>query len=132
MYQGEEVTHAFKFQNIGEDTLKISRVQASCGCSKAEASAKEIAPGEFGQIEVIFKTAGYVGASRQRPFPSYSNDPLNPTTELNLTGKVKLEIEINPSSVLFGDIPKHTQVTKQFEIIQRGEQELLIDKVTTE
>ena len=129
VYQGDDVTHAFKFQNAGNDTLKISQVQASCGCSKAEASAKEIAPGELGEIEVTFLTAGYEG-QQTKIISVQSNDPLNPTTELKLMGNVKLEVEIKPRYLSFEDIPKHTQVTKQFEIIQRGEQEVLVDEVT--
>jgi hypothetical protein len=61
VWQGEEVTHAFKFQNIGTRTLEIKQVQASCGCSKAQATVKKIAPGEFGEIEVTFRTDGFEG-----------------------------------------------------------------------
>lgn len=130
VYQGEDVTHAFKFQNIGDDTLKLSQVRASCGCSKAEASTKEIAPGEFGQIEVTFRTAGYT-EEQTKTIEVYSNDPLNPNVELTLKGKIKLEVEIKPTTLMFETVSKHASVTKQFEIIQRSEHELLIDKVTT-
>ncbi|MDD5454719.1 MAG: DUF1573 domain-containing protein [Candidatus Ratteibacteria bacterium] len=131
VYQGEEVTHSFKFQNIGEDTLKIIQVRASCGCSKAEAPIKEIAPGEFGEISVVFNTAGYKGKQTQSISIS-SNDPLNPTIRLALKGEVKLEVEIEPLHLSLGDIPKYTQITKQFKIIQRGEQELLVNAVTVD
>ncbi len=131
VYQGEKVAHAFKFQNIGDDILKISQVRASCGCSKAEASIKEIAPGEFGEIDVVFNTTGFEGKQSKNISVS-SNDPLNPTIQLTLKGEVKLEVEIKPRYIEFENVPKYTQVTKQFEIIQRGEQELIVDKITVD
>ncbi|MCK4904673.1 DUF1573 domain-containing protein [bacterium] len=129
VYQGEDVTHAFKFQNVGDETLKIGRVRASCGCSKAEASDTEIAPGAFGQIGVTFRTGGFIGKQTKIIHVS-SNDPLNPTINLKLKGEVKVEVEVKPLTLSFKNVPKHKQVTKQFEIIQRGEQELIIDKIT--
>ncbi|MBU1888857.1 MAG: DUF1573 domain-containing protein [Candidatus Omnitrophica bacterium] len=131
VYQGEDVTHAFKFQNVGESTLKISRVQASCGCSKAEASDTEIAPGAFGQIGVTFRTGGFIG-QQTKIIHVNSNDPINPTIDLQLKGEVKIEVEVKPLTLSFENVSKHEQVTKQFEIIQRGEQKLIIDKVTTD
>ena len=131
VYQGEDVTHAFKFQNVGDETLEISKVQASCGCSKAEASDTEIAPGAFGQIEVAFQTEGYIG-QQTKIIHVNSNDSLNSTVDLQLKGEVKVEVEVKPPTLSFENVPKHEQVTRQFEIIQRGEQKLIIDKVTTD
>jgi hypothetical protein len=130
VWQGENVTHNFKFQNVGDDTLKISKVRASCGCSKAEASTNKIPPGRFGEIEVAFKTGGYLGRQTKN-ISVYSNDPTNPVVKLQLKGEVKMEVEVRPSYLSFGSIPKHTQATGQFEVIQRGEQELIIERVTT-
>ncbi len=131
VYQGEEVIHAFKFQNAGDATLNISRVQASCGCSRAEASLKEITPGQSGEIEVTFRTAGFKGRQSKNVYV-YSNDPLNPTVKLYIKGEVKLEVEVKPRTLMFGDVAKRARITKQIEISQKGEKELLINKVTAD
>ena len=47
--QGVVLTHIFDFENIGEDTLKISRVRSSWGCTASLLSSEVIAPGETGE-----------------------------------------------------------------------------------
>lgn len=128
VWQGEAVTHKFEFQNVGNETLKIDRVRASCGCSKAEASVKEVPPGKSGYIEVVFNSEGYRNRQSKTVYV-YSNDPKNSMTQVELRSNVKIEVEIKPRTISFGDVPKHSQVTRQLEIIQRGEEELIIEKV---
>jgi cytochrome c biogenesis protein CcdA len=129
-WEGENVVHKFEFQNSGNETLRIDKVGASCGCSKAETSVKEVQPGESGYIEVGFNTAGYRGKQVKWVYVS-SNDPKNPTTQLKLMGNVKIEVEIKPRVIFLGEVSKHSPKTERFEIIQRGEEELVIDKIKT-
>ena len=61
--QGKPVTHVFEVSNIGKDSLHISNVQASCGCTTPEWDReKSQAPGEKTKI-----TVGYNAAS-EGPF----------------------------------------------------------------
>ncbi|MBI9067398.1 MAG: DUF1573 domain-containing protein [Salinivirgaceae bacterium] len=54
LLQGEKVSHTFKFKNIGKQDLIVKDASASCGCTVPKFSQKPIAPGEEGEIEVIF------------------------------------------------------------------------------
>ncbi|MGG9971374.1 DUF1573 domain-containing protein [Ferruginibacter sp. SUN002] len=59
--QGKPVTHIFEVINNGKDSLKISNVQASCGCTTPVwEKDKAFAPGEKTTIDVGFN-AGAVG-----------------------------------------------------------------------
>lgn len=61
--QGKPVTHIFEVINNGKDSLKISNVQASCGCTTPEWEREKVqAPGEKTKI-----TVGYNAAS-EGPF----------------------------------------------------------------
>jgi len=61
--QGKPVTHVFEVSNIGKDSLHISNVQASCGCTTPEWDREKVqAPGEKTKI-----TVGYNAAS-EGPF----------------------------------------------------------------
>ncbi|SRR5260221_5383280 len=61
--QGKPVTHIFNVSNNGTDSLKISNIQASCGCTTPEWDRdKIIAPGETTKI-----TVGY-NAANEGPF----------------------------------------------------------------
>jgi hypothetical protein len=56
--QGKPVTHVFEVVNKGTDSLKISNVQASCGCTTpAWERDKAQAPGEKTNITVGYNAA---------------------------------------------------------------------------
>lgn len=56
--QGKPVTHIFTVENIGKDSLKISNVQASCGCTTPEWERNKVqAPGESTKITVGYNAA---------------------------------------------------------------------------
>ena len=60
--KGEKVANIYKFKNTGGADLIITDAKASCGCTVPKYSKKPIKPGEEGQIEVIFNSAGYSGS----------------------------------------------------------------------
>jgi hypothetical protein len=59
---GEMVNHTFKFKNTGDQNLILLGVTGSCGCTVPEDWPKHpIAPGETGEIDVVFNSSGRVG-----------------------------------------------------------------------
>jgi hypothetical protein len=61
LVQGEKVTHTFTFKNIGKQDLIIKDASATCGCTIPKYSKKPIAPGQEGEIEVIFDSNNRTG-----------------------------------------------------------------------
>ncbi len=59
--QGERLSYAFKFTNVGKKDLIISQASASCGCTVADFPQDPIAPGKTGYITVVFDTKGLKG-----------------------------------------------------------------------
>ncbi|MCI6523605.1 MAG: DUF1573 domain-containing protein [Paludibacteraceae bacterium] len=57
-------SHVFTIQNTGDAPLVITRVTASCGCTRPEWSKAPIAPGQTSQIKVSYDPKG-------RPGPFY-------------------------------------------------------------
>ncbi|MBX9783730.1 MAG: DUF1573 domain-containing protein [Chitinophagaceae bacterium] len=55
--QGKPVTHNFIIENIGKDSLKLSNVQASCGCTTPEWNNASVAPGGNTTIKVGYNAA---------------------------------------------------------------------------
>ena len=56
--QGKPVTHVFEVSNIGKDSLLISNVAASCGCTTPEwEKDKKIAVGASSKINVGYNAA---------------------------------------------------------------------------
>ncbi|MGZ3883452.1 MAG: DUF1573 domain-containing protein [Bacteroidia bacterium] len=59
--QGEKVSFAFKFKNVGKSNLIIASAAGSCGCTVPEWPKEPILPGQEGKINVIFSSEGKSG-----------------------------------------------------------------------
>lgn len=59
--QGEKVSHAFTFKNVGTKNLIISGASGSCGCTVPEWPKEPIKPGSEGTINVVFSSEGKSG-----------------------------------------------------------------------
>src|SRR5207253_2266999 len=59
--QGEKISFAFKFKNVGKGDLVIRSANASCGCTVPEFPKDPVAPGESGVINVTFNSEGKEG-----------------------------------------------------------------------
>lgn len=56
------VKHTFEVLNTGNKPLIITKVTASCGCTRPEFTTKPIKPGKKGKIKVTFSPIGRPGA----------------------------------------------------------------------
>ena len=82
---GRPVTHIFEVTNNGKDSLKISNVQASCGCTTPEWEREQVqAPGKKTKI-----TVGYNAASEGQ-FMKYITITYNgeKTKQITIKGEV--------------------------------------------
>lgn len=59
--QGEIVSHAFTFKNIGSHNLIISGASGSCGCTVPHWPKEPIKAGEENNINVVFSSEGKSG-----------------------------------------------------------------------
>lgn len=83
--QGKPVTHTFEVVNNGKDSLKITNVQASCGCTTPEWDKDKVqAPGEKTQISVGYNAASEGQFSKYITI-SYNN---NQTKQITINGEV--------------------------------------------
>lgn len=59
--EGPQVTHEFKFKNIGKEPLVLSNVKASCGCTTPNWPKEPVLPGKEAAITATYNTQGRVG-----------------------------------------------------------------------
>jgi hypothetical protein len=85
--QGKIVTHNFALINTGGDTLKITDVHASCGCTAAKPDKNELMPGESINIKVDFNSVGKMGKQEKYVYVK-TNDPNNHELKFKFTGNV--------------------------------------------
>ncbi|MEZ4922825.1 MAG: DUF1573 domain-containing protein [Crocinitomicaceae bacterium] len=86
--EGEQVRHTYKFKNTGDKNLILINVKGSCGCTVPEDWPKDpIAPGETGEIKVVFDSQGRVGNVKKNVRVEANTNPS--LTLLTLSGVVK-------------------------------------------
>jgi hypothetical protein len=74
-------------------------------------SAKQIAPGQSGEIEVSIKTEGLSAISKSVSVTS--NDPRQPQLVLTLIAAVEPEFQLSERSIYFGNNPRGKEVTRE-------------------
>lgn len=111
-----------KIVNEGTELLKITDVRPGCGCTTAPLDKKELAPGEFGSMDVTLKL-GAASGLLTKSITISSNDPNNGTKVLYLKADVVRPIQILPTQYLsFGELT----------VGSKGEAKLVIRNTSTQ
>ena len=98
LIQGQKVSHTFLIENRGRSPLKILKVVATCGCTTTRYD-EEIAPGEFGAIELEIDTSEFAGGKPRRNAVVQTNDPMKSEINLWVTGKVEPILKMDTSVI---------------------------------
>ena len=109
---GVVVKHTFKIKNAGTAPLILGAVQTSCGCTAAQPTKTNIAPGEESDIAVTFDTRPDHGVAT-RMVTVATNDPKHQQLTLTLKGDVKVQVEADPSPLAFGNVKHGTEASKE-------------------
>lgn len=96
--QGEKVEHTFRFKNTGENDLVIVSAKGSCGCTIPKWPKEPIAPGEEGEMFVVFNSDGKKGKQHKKVSVIANTEPA--TTVVALRGDVIVpEVEAGAEEV---------------------------------
>ncbi len=55
VFYPSENLHTFRFKNTGNEPIIIVSAKASCGCTIPKKPEEPVMPGEYGELDVIFK-----------------------------------------------------------------------------
>jgi rhodanese-related sulfurtransferase len=103
---GSLVSHSFVVTNVGDETLSISDVYTSCGCTTATLAKRDLAPGESVSVAATVDTAGFRG-TMTRTISVTSNDPVNSTAVLQInvtiadTAPIVREMSVSDLKLVF-------------------------------
>jgi hypothetical protein len=78
-------------------------------------SAKQIAPGQSGQVEVTIDTKNLSGPIT-KTVTVMSNDPRQGQVVLTVSGTIQPEFELSDQAIFFGNVPKGQEASKELLI----------------
>lgn len=84
--QDTENRHVFTFTNTGAEPLIIENAKGSCGCTVPQYPKEPIAPGETGEIEVVYKPGKQKNKQTKTVTITANTEPR--TTTLTITADV--------------------------------------------
>lgn len=88
----------FKFENAGDELLKITKVTKSCGCTPFTLEKKEYKPGESGTLKVSYRASRRAGSAKKHLFVQ-SNDRTKPKITLAIKATIVKKVEFKPKQL---------------------------------
>ncbi len=82
------VSHSYKIYSRGKDPLRILGVKPACGCTKAPLAKEVIAPGDSGEVELIFHIARGQRGRTDKSATVTCNDSERQTVTLRFRGNM--------------------------------------------
>ena len=96
--RGKELDYIINFKNTGDEDLKITAVNTSCGCSSALASSDLLKPGESGSVKFHFNGQGFGPVSKSVTISTNETDPGYHV--ILLTMNMVDPVILNPQSII--------------------------------
>ena len=125
IYRGAMAERRITLKNTGNDTLLISRVDVSCGCTGTMVSHDHIAPGDTGTLLITFNSKNFRGPVH-KTVTVESNDPAQPQAVVQFDGTVVEDVVVTPEYLWFQDAEVGTKNTRTLTIKNEGKEGLLL------
>jgi len=105
--KGSSVTHSYWFDNNGTDTLVITKIKPTCGCTSTKTGGIVVPPGGRSNIDIVFNSGKFNGKVT-KSIKIECNDALNPYMDLRFRATINnphLSLEYAPLQVDFKTVP---------------------------
>ncbi|MFA6565098.1 MAG: DUF1573 domain-containing protein [Verrucomicrobiia bacterium] len=113
--QGTESVKVFIYRNKGNQTLRISDVTSTCGCTVAQPEPKVLPPGAMGKLRVSFKSGSFSGPV-SKSITVRSNDPSAPALVLGVKANVRTLFALEEKVVKLGEIERGKPALREVTI----------------
>jgi len=97
-WSDQQVTAGYKFRNAGPETVKITKLSSSCGCTVGTLEKTIYVPGESGEVKVVFTVDGRTGP-QQKTVTVATDLPGQPAIELAFATDIPEPVKMSPAVV---------------------------------
>ncbi len=110
-------------KNSGDETLIISKVKPTCGCTTAPISKDTLKPNETATLDITLKVSH--SGSVTKTIKIYANDVDEKKPHYyRLKANIKQDVDIAPQYLTFGNMEVGVQGKKSIEIINNSDKDL--------
>lgn len=117
-----------KIYNKGTDTLHITRVKPTCGCTTAPLDKDKIEPDGFATLEISLRVSNYSGHVGKTIRIS-SNDPDNPHISYRLKANVFTPVDLSPKYVRMYNARTGEEATTHITLKNNTDNDITIKKI---
>ncbi|MBI1803534.1 MAG: DUF1573 domain-containing protein [Ignavibacteriae bacterium] len=107
LYTGKLYRHQVVIKNVGTDTLAITNVSATCGCTGTLMTTPHIAPNDSGVLSISFDPTRFVGQV-EKAVTFDASDTSQPHVRITFKATIIKALELHPEYVMFRTTPEST------------------------
>ncbi len=122
---GGELHHTLKIVNVGGDTLKISEVKPSCGCTTAPLDKDMLLFGDTAVINLTMDVANKHGET-SKTLRVVTNDSTSPVTTVFLKANVVQHIVAEPAYFSISELEPGTEGTSKIVLRNVGKETITV------
>lgn len=121
-----DLSETVVIKNAGGDTLRLSGVDAACGCTTAPLHKTTLAPGDTTQIAVTVAAGNFTGP-QHKTITIKSDDPERPNVVVGLKANIIRDIVADPGFFpAMGNITAGTEFTTKVKLSNTGSEAVTI------
>ncbi|HUG93035.1 MAG TPA: DUF1573 domain-containing protein [Planctomycetaceae bacterium] len=117
--RGAEVKHRIRIRNIYSQTVHISNVRTTCGCSAATPDQTTLAPGETASVEIEMDTRRFMRRKDSNLIVTF-DQPRYAEVRIPVTTYIRSDVVLSPGSAGFGNVDAGSQAVKTLDIDYAG------------
>jgi hypothetical protein len=117
--RGPELSYPFRFANNSGQTVHISSVRVSCGCTSAQALQNEIEPGKTGVILAQMDTRRFFGHKQVSIYVQFDR-PQWDEARLWVRANSRDDLSVSPEGLAFGQANQGSQPSKSVTVTFYG------------
>ncbi len=110
LYTTAPVEKVLRISNGGDDTLRITGVSGSCGCTGTLLSAGNIPPGGHGTLKITFDPEKFSGKV-EKVVSMKTNDPAAPNPHITFSATITRILGLDQTHLVFSTTPDSESTT---------------------
>lgn len=128
VFSGSKVEKIVTIKNAGKDTLIISNVKASCGCTATLLSDRVIPPKKTATLNIGFDSRGFDGKVH-KTVTLTSNDSTNPTIQINFSANIVSILKFEPAYIYFAQLKPDSIATLNLTVKNNSKEPIEIKSI---